>query len=145
LVIRRNQHTGELAFYRCWNPQPVPLARLVKVAGRRRSTEENFQTGKGLCGLDQHQVRSWRSWHRWTLLAMLAHAFLTVLSVTHPADEPSTGLIALTRNEIRHLFTTLVLIPIRTLAHRLSWSLWRRRHQYRARRSHYQRRSRLTP
>jgi SRSO17 transposase len=38
--------------------------------------EERFQTGKGLCGLDQHQVRRWRSWYRWTTLAMLAHAFL---------------------------------------------------------------------
>jgi SRSO17 transposase len=36
--------------------------------------EERFQTGKGLCGLDQHQVRRWRSWYRWTTLAMLAHA-----------------------------------------------------------------------
>lgn len=145
LMIRRNQHTSELAFYRCWNPEPVPLARLVKVAGRRWSTEENFQTAKNLTGLDQHQVRHWRSWHRWTLLAMLAHAFLTVLAITHPAEEPPADLIALTRNEIRHLLTTLVLTPARTLTHRLAWSLWRRRHQHRARRSHYQRRYPLTP
>ncbi|MGW4772953.1 IS701 family transposase [Nocardia sp. NPDC004278] len=145
LMIRRNQRTGERAYYRCWNREPVPLARLVKVAGRRWSTEENFQTAKTLTGLDQHQVRGWRSWHRWTLLAMLAHAFLTVLAIVHPADEPSTGLIALTRNEIRHLFTTLAHIPVRTVAHRLSWSLWRRRHQHRARTSHHQRRSAEPP
>jgi hypothetical protein len=35
LLIRRNQGTGELAFYRCWMPRPVPLAVLVLVAGRR--------------------------------------------------------------------------------------------------------------
>jgi SRSO17 transposase len=40
--------------------------------------EERFQTGKGLCGLDQHQVRRWHSWYRWVTLAMLAHAFLVV-------------------------------------------------------------------
>ncbi|WP_067684265.1 IS701 family transposase [Nocardia miyunensis] len=145
LMIRRRRRSGELAFYRCWNREAVPLARLVKVAGRRWSTEENFQTGKGLAGLDQHQVRGWRSWHRWTLLAMLAHAFLTVLAITHHADAPaSAGLIAVTRNEIRHLFTTLVRTPAGPLAHRLGWSLWRRRHQYRARTSHYRRRSAAT-
>ncbi len=144
-MIRRNQRTGELAYHRCWNSEPVALARLVKVAGRRWSTEENFQTAKTLTGLDQHQVRNWGSWHRWTLLAMLAHAFLTVLAVAHRTGTLSTGLITLTRNEIRHLLTTLALAPVHTVRHRMHWSRWRRRHQYRARRSHYQRRSRPTP
>ena len=57
LLIRRSRHTGELAFYRCYSPQPVPLPVLVKVAGIRWTTEENFQAGKGLAGLDEHQVR----------------------------------------------------------------------------------------
>jgi SRSO17 transposase len=54
LMIRRNQRTGELAFYHCWTPGPVPLATLVHVAGVRWTVEERFQTGKGLVGLDQH-------------------------------------------------------------------------------------------
>lgn len=148
LLIRRNRTTGELAYYRCYAPEPVPLHRLVTVAGHRWSIEENFQTGKGLCGLDQHQVRRWRSWRRWTILAMLAHAFLTALAATEPATTgpaAKTGLIALTRNEIRHLLAVLVLNPARSARHRLAWSTWRRRHQYRARHSHYQRRSQLTP
>jgi SRSO17 transposase len=33
LLIRRNRHTRELAFYRCYAPRHVPLAILVKVAG----------------------------------------------------------------------------------------------------------------
>jgi len=72
LLIRRNRRTRELAFYRCYSPRPVPLALLVKVAGIRWTTEENFQAGKGLTGLDEHQVRRWDSWYRWTTLAMLA-------------------------------------------------------------------------
>jgi len=64
LMIRRNHKTGELAYYRCWMPRPVPLAVLVGVAGRRWVIEERIKTGKGLCGLDQHQVRRWRSWYR---------------------------------------------------------------------------------
>ncbi len=75
-MIRRNRKTGELAYYRCSTPRPTPLAVLVRVAGRRWTVEERFQTGKGLCGLDQHQVRRWRSWYRWATLAMLARAFL---------------------------------------------------------------------
>jgi SRSO17 transposase len=83
LLVRRHLRTGELAFYRCFMPRPVPLAILVRVAGRRWTIEERFQTGKGLVGLDQHQVRRWRSWYRWTTLAMLAHAFLVVAALTN--------------------------------------------------------------
>lgn len=48
----------------------------MRVAGRRWTVEETFRAGKGLTGLDEHQVRRWASWHRWVTLAMLAHAFL---------------------------------------------------------------------
>jgi SRSO17 transposase len=141
LLIRRNIRTGELAFYRCWAPRPVPLRELVRVAGRRWTVEESFQSGKGLAGLDQHQVRRWTSWRRWTLLAILAHAFLAVLAATaHDHDPQPDGLIPLTRNEIHHLLNTLVSRPVVDLRERLRWSTWRRRHQYRARTSHYQRR-----
>ena len=141
LLLRRNNTTGELAYYRCYAPEPVPLATLVHVAGRRWTVEESFQAGKGLTGLDQHQVRHWISWHRWTLLAMLAYAFLAVLAATERAHRPAPeGLISLTCNEIHHLFNVLIVKPITSLMHRLHWSTWRRRHQHRARTSHYQRR-----
>ncbi len=32
LLIRRNRTTGELAYYRCSAPEPVPLTTLVRVA-----------------------------------------------------------------------------------------------------------------
>jgi SRSO17 transposase len=140
LLIRRNPKTGELAFYRCWTPRPVLLATLVRVAGRRWTIEERFQTGKGLVGLDQHQVRRWRSWYRWTTLAILAHAFLVVAALASQARRPpSAGLISLTCNEVQHLFAALVTRPAGDLGHRLRWSLWRRRHQARARTCHYRR------
>jgi SRSO17 transposase len=140
LLVRRNRTTRELAFYRCWTPRPVLLATLVRVAGRRWTVEERFQTGKGLVGLDQHQVRRWRSWYRWTTLAMVAHAFLVVAALTdrtrHP---PPSGLISLTCNEVQHLFAALLTRPAGDLSHRLRWSVWRRRHQARARTCHYRR------
>jgi SRSO17 transposase len=140
LLVRRHQRTGELAFYRCFLPCPVPLATLVRVAGRRWTIEERFQTGKGLCGLDQHQVRRWRSWYRWATLTMLAHAFLVVVAVTERARDPGRpGLVKLTCNEVQHLFAALVTVPAADVGHRLRWSLWRRRHQARARTCHYHR------
>ena len=139
LLIRRHRDTGELAFYRCYSPEPVPLRELVRVAGRRWSIEEAFQTGKGLAGLDEHQVRRWSSWRRWTLLAMIAHALLAVLAAAHADRSQPADMIALTCNEIRRLLTVLIVEPARALACPLAWSAWRRRHQHRARCSHYQR------
>ncbi|TCM33220.1 hypothetical protein EV648_1311 [Kribbella sp. VKM Ac-2568] len=97
-MIRRNNATGELAYYRCWSPAPVPLRDLVRVAGQRRTIEESFQASKTLTGLDQHQVRRWTSWHRWTVLAMLAHAFLASVAATERTENPApqeSSLIAL--------------------------------------------------
>jgi SRSO17 transposase len=142
LLIRRNGRTGELAFYRTWAPTPVPLAALITVAGRRWKVEENFQAGKGLAALDEHQVRRWTSWHRWTILAMLAHAFLAVTAAAERAAPGTrTELIALTCNEIRHLFTALLHRVNQDAGHLLRWSRWRRRHQTQARTSHYRRRA----
>ena len=108
--------------------------------------EERFQTGKGLVGLDQHQVRRWRSWYRWTTLAMLAHAFLVVAALAEGTRHPAPpGLIRLTCNEIQHLYAALIATPARDISHRLRWSLWRRRHQARARTSHYRRQAAWQP
>src|SRR5215207_10571279 len=97
-------------------PRPAAAAPHVRVSAfappgqhssvhSARRIEERFQTGKGLAGLDQHQVRRWRSWYRWTTLAMLAHAFLVVAAllqrIRHP---PPPELIPLTCNEVSHLF-----------------------------------------
>ena len=102
--------------------------------------EEAFQAGKGLCGLNQHQVRRWRSWYRWVTLAMLAYAFLVVAAVTeHARHPPPLGLIPLTCNEIQHLFAALVAVPVADRGHLLRWSWWRRRQQARARACHYRR------
>lgn len=139
VLMRRNRRTGETAFYRCYSPQPASLPELARIAGRRWTIEETFQTGKELTGLDQHQVRTWTSWYRWTTLVMLAHAFLAVASA-HARADTTTGLISLTRNEIRHLYSKLVIEPAYTAINVLAWSAWRRRHQHRAKTSHYQRR-----
>ncbi|MGW0580780.1 IS701 family transposase [Streptomyces sp. NPDC002920] len=143
LLIRRNRTTGELAYYRCWSPAPVPLTMLVRVAGSRWRVEETFQAGKDLAGRDEHQVRRFTSWSRWVTLAMPAHAFLAVVLADEHARHPAPdGLVPLTCNEIQRLFTAFVR-PMRDVAHRFDWSAWRRRHQARAQASHYHRRDGL--
>ena len=142
LLIRRNRRTGELAYYRCYAPARVPLATLVRVAGRRWTVEESFQTSKGQTGLDEHQCRTWTSWYRWTTLVLLAHAFLAAVTVTARSKPSPTGLVPLTLNEIRHLYNTLAIASVTDIPHVLRWSRWRRRHQHRAQQAHYQQQSR---
>jgi hypothetical protein len=68
---------------------------------------------------------------------MLARALLTVIAAT---DRPTpVGMIQLTCNEIRRLPTVLVVTPRRATVCPHAWSNWRRRHQHRARTSHYRR------
>jgi len=141
LLIRRRISDGEYAFYRAHAPGPVSLAQLVRVAGSRWRIEDGFAGGKELAALDEHQVRSRTSWHRWTILALLAHAFLSVLAAAAPAsDHADDELIPLTHNEIRRLFTGLCQqLPAPAL--QLHWSRWRRRHQATARSCHCRRRT----
>ncbi|HEX5403710.1 MAG TPA: hypothetical protein VFX16_15570, partial [Pseudonocardiaceae bacterium] len=100
---------------------------------------EAFQTGKGLAGLDEHQVRCYVSWLRWTVLVMLAHAYLTVLAAEQPEPPVELDLIPLTRNEIAHFLAVMQNQP-HPAEHRMRWSTWRRRHQHIVQRCHYQRR-----
>ena len=118
LLIRRNRNTGELAYYRCYSPAPVPLTTLARVAGARWRVEEFFQSGKGLAALDEHQVRRYPSWSHWVTLAMLAHAFLAVVRADEHARQPAPDdLIPLTCNEIQRLFITLVVQPVHDAVH----------------------------
>lgn len=141
VLIRRNDRTGEHAYYRCFCPHAHTLADLVRVAGKRWTVEESFQTSKGVAGLDQHQVRTWRSWHRWTGLVILALAFLATATAAERADHHDPSLIRLSINEFRRLFIALILRPLQHHANIESWSTWRRRHQKRAQNAHQNRRS----
>lgn len=51
LLIRRNRHTGEVAYYRCYSPVSVPLTRLVRVAGSRWRVERS-----------SNPARAWPPW-----------------------------------------------------------------------------------
>ncbi|MFJ9417597.1 hypothetical protein ACIRPT_25980 [Streptomyces sp. NPDC101227] len=117
----------------------MPLTALVKVAGSTWRVEETSQSGKGLAGQDEHQLRRYTSWSRWVTLAMLAYAFLAVVRADEGARHVPDDLIPLTCSEIARLFITLIAQRVHDTAHRLRWSHWRRRHQARSRASHYRR------
>jgi SRSO17 transposase len=153
LLIRRHHLTGELAYHYCYVPpgRPVTLAILVAVACLRWPVEEDFEFGKDHFGLDQSQVRRYTALLRHTVLAMAALAVCAVTAAaaatrhrppaplpTRPDQPPppDPGLIPLTVAEIKRLFN---LITRRHLPedHHLRWSLWRRRHQARARWFHH--------
>ena len=79
LARRSVANSEELAYYVCYGPAGTALKELVKVAGRRWTIEECFEEAKGQVGLDQYEVRRWDGWYRHITLAMLAHAYLTVI------------------------------------------------------------------
>jgi SRSO17 transposase len=80
LLARRSlSKPQEIAYYVVSGPSQTRLAEMARVAGTRWAIEESFETAKGEVGLDQYEVRSWTGWYRHITLAMLAHAYLTVL------------------------------------------------------------------
>jgi SRSO17 transposase len=140
LLLRRHRYTGTVSYYLCWSPGPVPLAKLIAVAVARWKIEEDHQQSKQVSGLDSGQVTTWTSWHRWTAICLLAYIFLAVAAAfqrTRDEDACILGLIPVTIPELlRQLRGTVIPEPRRDRAHRDGWSLWRRRHQYRARQAH---------
>ena len=140
LLLRRHRYTGTVSYYLCWSPGPVPLGKLIAVAVARWKIEEDHQQSKQVSGLDSGQVTTWTSWHRWTAICLLAYIFLAVAAAfqrTRDEDAGILGLIPVTIPELlRQLRGTVIPEPRRDRAHRDGWSLWRRRHQYRARQAH---------
>ncbi len=112
VLIRKSLTDGDLTYYRVHAPAPAPMRAFVQVAGTRWRIEEAFASGKELTGLDEHQVRCWTSWHRWTLLAMLAHAFLSTTALTtSTSTDTDADLAPITRNQIRHLLARVLTTP----------------------------------
>ncbi len=92
LLVRRSiDDPTQLAYYLCFGPEQTPLAEFVRVAGIRWAIEESFETAKGEVGLDQYQVRRWTGWYRHITLALLAHAYLTVVRVAVAAAAAQKG------------------------------------------------------
>jgi SRSO17 transposase len=71
----------ELKYQRSNAPHRIPLKKLAEVGGCRWCVEQDFQAGKGECGLDEYETRGWIGWHHHTCLSLLALGFLTLQKV----------------------------------------------------------------
>lgn len=79
LLVRRSLgQSSEMKYQRSNAPESIPLKRLAEVAGCRWCVEQDFQCGKGECGLDEYETRGWTGWRHHTALSMLALWFLTL-------------------------------------------------------------------
>ena len=79
-MIRRSAtDPAEIAYFVCAGPPATTLPDLVAAAGARWAVEDLFELGKGDCGLDGYEVRSWVGWYRHVTLAVFALAVLTVI------------------------------------------------------------------
>jgi SRSO17 transposase len=143
LLVRRSLEDGELTYFVVFAPADTSLPTLVRVAGQRWTIEECFEVGKDEVGLDEYEVRHWTAWYRHITLSMLALAFLTVTrsrpSRRSVQKNASENLLPLTVSEVRRLLVNLIWRVGRPTQQVLDWSLWRRRHQARAKRCHYRR------
>lgn len=90
-LIRRSTSSGELAYYRCYNPNQAGFGQLVQVAGARWPIEECFGASKNETGLDNYQVRTWDAWHRHIGFAMLSHTFLAVTAHRSRKSDSATS------------------------------------------------------
>lgn len=77
LLVRRSPgQEPELKYHRTNAPAEVRLQTLSEVRARRWSIEQDFENGKGECGLDEYETRGWVGWHHHTALSVLALWFL---------------------------------------------------------------------
>jgi len=92
LVRRSLKDPTDLAYYLAFAPSSTTLSEVVQAAGSRWAIEVAFEMAKGEVGLDHYEVRSWVGWYRHITLAMLAHAFLTVVTAHEKKGGQSTTL-----------------------------------------------------
>jgi SRSO17 transposase len=92
VLIRRGvSDPSDVAYFACGGPPTTTLAELVRVAGARWAIEECFELGKGCCGLDEYEVRSWAGWHRHATLSLLALAVVAVIRARAVAGPKKGG------------------------------------------------------
>jgi SRSO17 transposase len=96
LLVRRSLgQEPELKYHRCSAPAEIPLLKLAQVRATRWTIEEDIQSAKGECGLDEYETRGWVGWHHHTTLSLLALAFLVLqrvrLGEKRAADECARG------------------------------------------------------
>jgi SRSO17 transposase len=96
LLVRRSLgQEPELKYHRSNAPADVPLKKVSEVRASRWTIEEDIQSAKEECGLDEYETRGWVGWHHHTALSMLALTFLVLqrarLGEKRAADDRARG------------------------------------------------------
>jgi SRSO17 transposase len=92
LLVRRSLgQEPELKYHRSNAPAEATLEKLACVRGARWTIEEDIQSGKGECGLDEYETRGWAGWHHHTALSVLALVFLVLQRCRTGEKKRKTG------------------------------------------------------
>jgi SRSO17 transposase len=92
LLARRSvSDPTKRAYYRVYGPAQTPVPEMVRVAGRRGTSEEGFEQAKGAVGLDQYEVRRYDAWYRYITLALLTHALREVTRLSARQGQAQDG------------------------------------------------------
>ena len=146
LLARRSiAKPDELAYYECFGPSSTAMEELVRVAGRRWAIEKCFEEAKtGGTGPVRGAQIGWV-----VLLYHLGDAGRRLPGGDQASGQVCSGekgrpgndarLIPLTVPQVRRLLTRLIWTVRHPADFALSWSQWRRMHQARAQKYHYQR------
>lgn len=79
LVRRTRSDPVDITYFLSNAPAETTLDTLAQVAGSRYHVEHLLEEAKGSTGLGHYEVRYWHSWYRHMTLALMAHAWLTLL------------------------------------------------------------------
>lgn len=79
LVRRTRTDPADITYFLSNAPADTPLDTLAQVAGSRYHIEHLLEEAKGHAGMAHYEVRHWHSWYRHMTLALLSHAWLTLI------------------------------------------------------------------
>ena len=136
LLFRRSLgQKAEIKYQRSNAPLQIKLPQLAQVGGQRWTIEQDFQAGKGECGLDEYETRGWTGWHHHTALSMLALFFLALQRRRMEKKEKQ-----MTVHEVRALLRHLLELRCWDEDEIIRWSNWRQQRNEEAKRCHENRR-----
>jgi SRSO17 transposase len=76
-ICRRSvDDPSDVRYFLAFCKSDIYAEEIIAAAGRRWTTEEDFEVTKGELGLDHYEVRSVRGWYRHVTLCMAAQALL---------------------------------------------------------------------
>ena len=131
LLMRRQEK--EVRFFLSWSPEEKELLYWVRQIAGRWDIERSFQEAKQELGLDEYQVRTWQAWHRHLVLVWVMLWIMNLLKIRYSPEK-------WTLPQIRQLMCIPWLAAGIAESHLYKWLHWRRKHNFKAAKSHRKRR-----